>query len=463
MGAYYEQVSGTTLPVGGFDTSQAPVREGDTEYIRLRGGERKAVRRWDPATQDYTFTALGKTYYSRLKRNYVVQVPVKVTGVRKNGTQYQIRSSLPVAKLGIDRVTLPLNLTAAQRTQRVKEMVRAQLDLTQPLYEVSKETWSFDETSDGALTIHEETVGIDPDSGEAVVALDRRVGTAPLSVSDLPFADQLCPQAFEDRDDHACVPRQIAALLDLDIGQVAHEMTDLEQRLYGQVTWEDKGCTPRMVLEFARGRGIGAAIIHNGRQLEQVAGPNPLVASLHEDHLFFYSGRARRKLMSWSAHPGSSATKLRREHAPAATTPPAEEWLPWDWSLEPGHYYTDEETMSSARSWMLKNGRNPRVILKDVGAVRSLCYVRTHRDGAKGNVVIHCAPPEFDAIQAWMAQLALGMKYTGQGLPAISAQVLLALVKKGKQREYLSGEQKAEILEVNNHRCALCGGRSQVW
>ena len=165
VGAYYEQVSGTTLPVGGFDTSQAPVREGDTEYISLRGGERKAVRRWDPAAGDYRFTALGKSYYSRLRRNYLVQVPVNVSGVRKNGTQYQIRSSLPVAKLGIDRVTLPLNLTAAQRTQRVKEMVRAQLDLTQPLYEVSKETWSFDETSDGAWTIHEETVGIDPDSG----------------------------------------------------------------------------------------------------------------------------------------------------------------------------------------------------------------------------------------------------------------------------------------------------------
>ena len=99
----------------------------------------------------------------------MVQVPVKVTGTRKDGSQYQLRSTLPIAKLGIDRVELPLNLTAAQRTQKIKQIVQGQLDLTRPLYEVSKETWEYD---DGAWVIHEETVGRDPDSGEMVVALD---------------------------------------------------------------------------------------------------------------------------------------------------------------------------------------------------------------------------------------------------------------------------------------------------
>ena len=50
--------------------------------------------------------------------------------------------------------------------------------------------WEYDAASDGAWIIHEETVGRDPDSGEMVVALDRRVGAAPLSPSELPFAER---------------------------------------------------------------------------------------------------------------------------------------------------------------------------------------------------------------------------------------------------------------------------------
>ena len=154
-GAYYEQKSSQELHLGGYDTSQAPQRSGDTEYVMMRSGEQRATRRWNPASQDYKFTKLGKSFYGRLKRNYLVQVPVKVTGQRKNGTTYTIRSTLPIAKLGVDRVELPLNLTTSQRTLRVKELVRIQLDLTRPLYEVSKETWEYDAASDGAWIIHE--------------------------------------------------------------------------------------------------------------------------------------------------------------------------------------------------------------------------------------------------------------------------------------------------------------------
>ena len=77
-GTYYQEQARGELPVGGFDNQQAPTRSGDTEYISMRDGTQRATRRWDPATQDYKFTALGKRYYGRLKRNYVVQVPVRV-------------------------------------------------------------------------------------------------------------------------------------------------------------------------------------------------------------------------------------------------------------------------------------------------------------------------------------------------------------------------------------------------
>ena len=122
-GRYFEQASSQDLPLDGFDTSQALARSGESEYVTMRGGEQRATRRWDPARQEYGFTDLGRSYYSRLKRNYVVQVLVRVIGQRRDGSQYKIRSTLLVAKLGIDRVELSLSLTTAQRTERIKQIV----------------------------------------------------------------------------------------------------------------------------------------------------------------------------------------------------------------------------------------------------------------------------------------------------------------------------------------------------
>ena len=160
LGEYYEQKSSNELPVGGFDPTQAPFREGNTEYIKMRSGEERAVRRYDPADNEYKFTKLGKNFYSRLKRNYVVQIPVKVKGKRKDGSYYNIKSTLPISKMGVDRIEMPLNLTAAQRTARIKEIISAKLNLDEPLYEVSQEEWVYDSDAQGSWVINEESVGI---------------------------------------------------------------------------------------------------------------------------------------------------------------------------------------------------------------------------------------------------------------------------------------------------------------
>ena len=55
-GAYYEAHTGLGLSVGGFDTSQAPFREGDTEYITMRNGQHRITRKWSPVDGEYKFT-----------------------------------------------------------------------------------------------------------------------------------------------------------------------------------------------------------------------------------------------------------------------------------------------------------------------------------------------------------------------------------------------------------------------
>ena len=45
-----------------YDPTQAPFREGNTEFIKMRNGEESAVRRYDPAENEYKFTKLGKSF-----------------------------------------------------------------------------------------------------------------------------------------------------------------------------------------------------------------------------------------------------------------------------------------------------------------------------------------------------------------------------------------------------------------
>jgi len=235
LGEYYEQKSTDELPVGGFDPTQAPFREGNTEYIKMRSGEERTVRRYDPVDNEYKFTKLGKSFYSRLKRNYVVHIPVKVKGKRKDGSYYNIKSTLPISKMGVDRIEMPLNLTADQRTAKIKEIISTKLNLDEPLYEVSQEEWVYDRDARGSWIINKESVAIiNPDTQETIIALDRRVGIAPYLLSQIPFAEDIIPEAFQDSSDMRCVPRQISALLRLDFGLICNEMNEIELKLYGE-------------------------------------------------------------------------------------------------------------------------------------------------------------------------------------------------------------------------------------
>ena len=94
--------------------------------------------------------------------------------------------------------------------------------------------------------------------------------------------------------------------------------------------------------------------------------------------------------------------------------------------------------MSSIRAWCLGGARSLRVVLKDAGTARTLLYTCTAKDGVRGSICVHTTPPEFHQIQDWLRELDLDLKYTGQGLPATSAHVLLLLDKRGKMPEYLT-------------------------
>ena len=91
-GRLYEELSGETLETWSYDTNQTPIRIGNAERIKLRGGREKLVRSWDATADDgrgeYRYTALGKRFFSRERQEYIVRVPASFTGTRANGTAY---------------------------------------------------------------------------------------------------------------------------------------------------------------------------------------------------------------------------------------------------------------------------------------------------------------------------------------------------------------------------------------
>ena len=128
------------------------MREGNTERVRLRNGKTVITRQWDSVGGEYKFTKQGDRFYKQLRRNYIVQLPVKIRGTRLNGSTYTIKSSMPIQKLGLTRKQLPLNLTHAERKATLKEMVEDELPLSGTLMQHSQEEYTYDESGGWAIS-----------------------------------------------------------------------------------------------------------------------------------------------------------------------------------------------------------------------------------------------------------------------------------------------------------------------
>ena len=154
VGHFYEQHTGGPLPDGSLDLGQTPDRVGNSEFVVV-GGKRCVTRRWDPGLRDWRFTALGNNFYRHLRRNYVC---ITVHGTRDDGSVYTFPTYFPISKLGVDSVQLPLNLMAAERLSRVKQIVARALPQNGVIYEVSRERYEVDTHAHAAWIISEETV-----------------------------------------------------------------------------------------------------------------------------------------------------------------------------------------------------------------------------------------------------------------------------------------------------------------
>ena len=155
---------------------------------------------------------------------------MNVHGTRDNGTRYTFKTYFPITKLGLTQISLPLNLTEAERLARVKAMVMANVPANGVIYEQSRERYHVDEH--GVWKISEESVSVNAAGhGATQLVMDRHVGTLTLK-SQFLFSESICRDAFEEHQDTCCAPRQLAAVLKLEVADVCREMDEIEKKLY---------------------------------------------------------------------------------------------------------------------------------------------------------------------------------------------------------------------------------------
>ena len=214
------------------------------------------------------------------------------------------------------------------------------------------------------------------------------------------------------------------------------------------------GVSSRQIIEILKDKGVPFhCFVDGAHHVWTCEDPqHPGVAwTVLDDHAWFY--RHGRALENW--RPGAqSATALKAEHE--TETPPLSLWQEWAFEASPGHFFCTELSpdLRAVRRQLLESGRSPRVSLKSLcswAALRYRCTVPV--DGVSGWCVVRELPQHWEIMQKWAE--GFGVEYKGQGLPGLTQEVFLHLLR-GK-RKTPTFSQKKQILAAQGGKCLLCG------
>ena len=226
----------------------------------------------------------------------------------------------------------------------------------------------------------------------------------------LPFTeDAYLPEAFEQRDDKLCVPRQIARLTRTTVEPVVEKFNDI----IGNSDWQQQGLHAEQTKEFARFTGCPFFFIGNNNLLslyEPIQKVNrALVCVAYDGHAFFM--KSARLVSNWTLRDGITLQERTvLQHEIKSQLPPLSEWREWKGEPSPAHFWT-RESLQKVRVSLLKSGRNPRIILKGmtgIPAIRYHCVMK--KDNSSGMCVIRQLPAEAQQIRDWLEKLPVDVQ-----------------------------------------------------
>ena len=162
---------------------------------------------------------------------------------------------------------------------------------------------------------------------------------APRScAAQLPFGDQILPDAFEVHDDKLCVCRQLAALLQKSLAQIVETFTPLK---WGD-EWKQHGLTAEDIKAYCVSEGHPYFFMSSGLLLLTYEPPEKrgraIACALYDGHCYMY--KSARCLANWSVKDTveHERSKLRQEFK--SSLPPFSEWKCWDEQPREGTFAT---------------------------------------------------------------------------------------------------------------------------
>ena len=145
-GSYYERETGILLPRA-LDHAAAPVRQGNSEFLTLRGKKRR-IRTWDAGENTFNYTSWGIKYYQNRRVEAIVSVPVRISGTNAaSGRQWERRGYLPIDQVSGRPMGQVLVRAAASQDEQLAELKAEVMGGTADdgiLYEASSEEWRLD-------------------------------------------------------------------------------------------------------------------------------------------------------------------------------------------------------------------------------------------------------------------------------------------------------------------------------
>ena len=145
-GGHYERLTVSQLPRA-LDNAPAPVRQGNSEFLTLRGKKRR-LRTWDAGQNTFNYTSWGIKYYQNRRVEAVVSVPVRISGTNAtSGRQWERRGYLPIDQVAGRPMGQVLVRAAASHDEQLAELKAQVRDSAADdgiLYEASCEEWRID-------------------------------------------------------------------------------------------------------------------------------------------------------------------------------------------------------------------------------------------------------------------------------------------------------------------------------
>ena len=326
----------------------------------------------------------------------------------------------------------------------------------QVLFQMSGETYYYDRNGEWQMSQMATTMRPDG-SADTQVLLRQPLGVLDLvsCMAHLPFTeDAYLPEAFEQRNDKLCVPRQIAVLLRTTVESVVAKFNDI----IGNTDWQQQGLHAEQIKEFAILNGSPFFFIAHNNLLslyEPAQKVNRALACVaYDGHAYFL--KSAHLVSNWTLREGLAIQERSvLQHEIRSQLPPILEWREWRGVPDPGHFWT-RESLQKVRVSLLKSGRNPRIILKGmtgISAIRYHCVMR--KDNSSGLCVIRQLPAEAQQLKDWLEKLPIDVQYCGEGIAGVTLKVFNALLK--AERNTPSHEMRDSIIQEQEGRCNHCG------